>query len=85
MSTQEERVRLAELLEKVASDQMSAEEALARLEEWPDTLWKERLLSDSRHFLYHFRDDADIRAKEPKYARMQHEGLLTWAQRLRKG
>lgn len=82
---QEQRLRLAELLEKVAIGEITSQEAVSRMLGLSELPKNDKVISGAWEHLMHFHADADIRAKEPKYARMQHEGLLTWAQRLRKG
>jgi hypothetical protein len=85
MSTQQQREKLAELLELVASGQLSASAALSRIneEKWSDVLWQERLFDHAWHVLGHFREDADTREKDPSFAEASRIGLLKYAKQLR--
>ena len=83
MSTQEQREKLAALLESVVAGRLPAGEALAETEKWADVPWKERLLNHAWHALVHYEHDADIRSRDPSYAQSQREGLRMWMKRLR--
>ncbi len=83
MPAPEQRLRLSELLEKVASGESTSQEAVSKMLELRDLPKNDKIISGAWEHLMHFHSDADIRAKDPAYAKMQHEGLLTWAQRLR--
>lgn len=84
MSTPEQRHRFADLLEKVASGLIPAEEAFLQMQEWTDIPWKESLIADAYHHLQHFHIDADVRARKRRYASMQQRALTESAERLRK-
>lgn len=84
MSTLEQRDRFATVLRRVAFGEISPERAISLIEQWVDIPWEEKIFRDASHFLIHFRDDADIRAKYEDYARSQTQGLLAWADELSK-
>jgi hypothetical protein len=70
----------ADLLERVARGEM---EPSAALKEWPGNPEADALLDASWHDLSHFAIDADIRAKDPQYARYQVSLLLKRAKEIR--
>lgn len=74
MSLQEsDNQKAISLLKAVLYENLSAEDALAK---WP-TVEKtsSKAMKNSYHQLYHYLADADIRAKEPEYAKYQRTGL----------
>jgi len=83
MSTVEQRIRLAELLERAARGEISSQEAVSQMKAWHDMPWKEKVIDHAGHALLRFEIDEDIRAEDPSYASMQKEGLLNWAKRMR--
>jgi hypothetical protein len=44
---------------------------------------RDPLTDDAWHLLTHFREDADIQAREPRYLAAQRRGLQKWVKRLR--
>jgi hypothetical protein len=84
MSTQEQRERLAQLLESVAAGRVSASEALSETEKWTDVPWKERLIDHAWHVLGHYDEDTDIRERNPSYAESSRKGLQKYAEQLRR-
>ena len=63
----------ATLLERVAHGEL---EASVALDQWPQDIDRDRLLSLGWHDLSHFAVDADIRDKDPKYRTYQVSLLL---------
>ena len=85
MSTEAERLRFAELLQEVDSGRRTSQQALSQARAWAgETPWADKILLDAYHFLMHFHEDSDIRAGNQKYADGQVEGLIVWAERLKK-
>jgi hypothetical protein len=84
MSTQQQREGLAELLDLVANGRLSATEVFSQIGDWNDVPWNERLFNHAWHFLCHYRDDEDIRQRDPAYAKSQREAPLWYAKRLRR-
>jgi len=75
------KARLAvSLLEDVVNGRHSATDALAQ---WPDVTQGDSLLQLSWHDLSHFAVDADIRARDPKYAKYQRDLLTTRIREIR--
>lgn len=84
MTAETPRLRFAELLQEVASGETPSQEALHRAQEWAaEATGTDELLNNAYHFLVHFHEDAEIRAKNQKYATGQVKGLFAWAERLR--
>jgi hypothetical protein len=73
------RRTLAELVLKVASGDISVEDAISQMDSWGDTVWKDKKLRHAYETLSHFWYDADIRSRDPEYARGLIEGLQTEA------
>ena len=74
---------MAELLEKVAGDTITAEEAINQTTAWPTATWNDRILADAWHALKHFEIDRDAFGKSVKLAQIQTKSLLRWAKLLR--
>jgi hypothetical protein len=74
---------MAELLEKVLENKITAEEALKQTNSWPKTLWEDQILADAWHALKHFEIDRDVTAKNAKLAQLQTKSLLRWVKLLR--
>jgi len=72
MDSNKARVAVA-LLGDVVNDRLDATEALKA---WPEVTQEDPLLQLAWHDLSHFAVDADIRARDPKYAEYQRD-LLT--------
>lgn len=83
MSTREQRLEFAELIEAVLAGTTSSSDALVRAESWREIPWREKLFDTALHALYHYNSDADIRAKEPRYAAEQRDYLVRLTQLLR--
>ena len=83
MSTRDQRLRLAQLLERVAAGEVSPQQALLQTKEWTDVPWREWVIADAYHGLQHFQIDADVRGKDPQYSDRQRQGLMRLASRLR--
>ena len=83
-NVEEQRCRVASLLETVADGKVSPAEALARAEEWRDIPWSESFFSDAYHALRHFEADSDIRANDADYALAQVAWLKSFAEKLLK-
>lgn len=81
MSTKEQRLRLAKLIEDVAERRMSPARALEEIEteSWHDIPWKEKIFRTAFHALQHFHIDEDIRTKDPRYDADLTKGLLETA------
>ena len=69
------------ILERVLSDEISANEALA---EWP-SIDEETvdLIAKAWHELTQFAADADLRARDSEYAQYQRDQLLNYLDRLK--
>jgi hypothetical protein len=74
---------LAELLERVALQQISAKNAICEMEKWAQYPWEEKELADAFHALVHFDSDADIQEENQEYATTATNGLLERARKLR--
>jgi hypothetical protein len=85
MSTLDQQIRFAELIERVVAGRISVGSALQLTEstDWNDIPWKERTLDLAWHLLKHFQVDEDIRAKDPTYDTAMKSQLLEYAARLR--
>lgn len=64
---EDNRMIAATILSKVLSGEVSAASARSL---WPEQSGDD-LLDQAYHQLYHFEDDADIRAQDPKYREWQ--------------
>ena len=72
--------KIVELLEHVANGRMDAADAL---EEWPELDFPdEDTVAGAWHHLWHYMGDADIRAKDDRYARYTTEELLNDAREI---
>ena len=74
---------MAELLEKVADCEITAEDALKQTNIWPKTLWEDQILADAWHGLIPNDLDRAATAKNAKLAQLQTKSLLRWAKLLR--
>ncbi len=83
MSTPVHRYMLADLLDKVTHQEISASDALREMDRWREYPWKEKELSDAFHLLCHFDADADIRQKDPEFAALTTSQLLERSKKLR--
>lgn len=68
-----DRRAAANLLQAVLDGRTSPSEAL---QQWP-VASSDELVERTRCLLYHFRDDADIRARDEKYAEWQYNQFRT--------
>ena len=66
------------LIQKMLSDEISPQEAIDR---WPHNTGDD-LLEQAYCLLYHYRDDSDIRAKDPRYMEIQKEQFREIADKL---
>lgn len=92
MLTQEQLLRLANLLEDLAQGRVPPQEGVAKLQQWKDIPWEEKKKLPKKLFkilvsvweqTYHFEIDQDVFAKDPRYAEACRQALLDLAQRLR--
>ena len=84
MSSHEQRLRLADLIEDVVAGKASMADATRLMEEWVDFPWKERQINDACHTLTHFEIDQDIRDRQPEYDSRMKKQLRSLAENLRK-
>ena len=84
MSTQEQRLRVRDLLLRVAHGETTADDAVRATEaqEWNDIPWEEREINNAWHTLVHFQIDSDIRARDSKYDAALRAQLLEHARKL---
>jgi hypothetical protein len=73
-----DRVVAANLLADVLSGSLTPADARTR---WP-IVEGDKLLDSAYHALYHFEDDADIRATDEKYEQWQRQSLLEFIREL---
>lgn len=83
MSSREQRLALAELVEGVLQGRLTPAHALERMKGWKEFPWNEKLFDTTSHTLHHFHSDEDVREKEPQYAAEQRAYLLKLAGLLR--
>ena len=79
MSTLEQRLRLANLIEDVVGGRISVEAAFKLTKDWNDIPWREKKIDVAWHTLKHFEIDEDIRARDERYDKGLKEGLLKLA------
>ena len=84
MSSQEQRLRLADLIEDLVAGKASMADATRLMEEWFDFPWKERQINDAWHTLMHFEIDQDIRDRVPEYDSRMKKHLRGLTENLRK-
>ena len=84
MSSHEQRLRLANLIDDIVAGKTSMADATRIMEEWVDFPWKERLINDAWHALTHFEIDQDIRDRQPEYDSRMKKQLRSLAENLRK-
>jgi hypothetical protein len=80
-STSPQSRRLASLLLDVANNRIPASEALSQIAQGPEWPLGDAALA-AYHSLVHYETDADIRANDDQYARMQADELRRWAEKL---
>jgi len=84
MSSHEQRLRLANLIDDIVAGKTSMADATRSMEEWVDFPWKERQINDAWHTLTHFETDQDIRDRQPEYDSRMKKQLRSLAENLRK-
>ena len=76
------RERMAALIDAVLAEKLSPSDAVVAAEQLPAIVWENAEIREAYHELNHFRDDEDIRSRDPAYAHHQRETLKRLRMRL---